>query len=98
MTLQSLACGKVRVLRKEPKGREVENEDVFFFDSNFKHQASCSRRIGGNVGAGLSVFPSATLLIVCSCSGSRSIRYRCARQSTKTSRPRKGCSKTGNTR
>ena len=38
MTLQSLACGKVRVLRKEPKGRDVENEDVFFFESGFKHQ------------------------------------------------------------
>jgi len=38
VTLQSLACGKVRVLRKEPKGRDVENDDVFFFESGFKHQ------------------------------------------------------------
>jgi len=37
-TLQSLACGKVRVLRKEPKGREIENDDQFYFDSTFKHQ------------------------------------------------------------
>jgi len=38
VTLQSLACGKVRVLRKEPKGREVEEGDVFFFESGFKQQ------------------------------------------------------------
>mmetsp|Transcript_20842 Transcript_20842/g.46666 ORF Transcript_20842/g.46666 Transcript_20842/m.46666 type:complete len:729 (-) Transcript_20842:640-2826(-) len=38
VTLQSLACGKVRVLRKEPKGRDVEDGDVFFFESTFKHQ------------------------------------------------------------
>jgi len=37
VTLQSLACGKVRVLRKEPKGRDVTVEDVFFFDHTFKH-------------------------------------------------------------
>jgi len=35
--LQSLACGKVRVLRKEPKGREVEDGDTFSFESDFKH-------------------------------------------------------------
>ena len=28
-TLQSLACGKVRVLSKEPRGREVGDEDAF---------------------------------------------------------------------
>jgi len=38
VTLQSLACAKVRVLRKEPKGRDVADADVFFFDSSFKHQ------------------------------------------------------------
>lgn len=32
VTLQSLACGKVRVLKKEPKGREVEDHDVFSVD------------------------------------------------------------------
>jgi len=35
-TLQSLACGQVRVLRKEPKGREVGDGDVFHFNADFK--------------------------------------------------------------
>ncbi|ORY70774.1 Cullin family-domain-containing protein [Leucosporidium creatinivorum] len=35
-TLQSLACGKVRVLQKHPKGREVDEGDQFSFNSNFK--------------------------------------------------------------
>ncbi|KAL3702128.1 hypothetical protein R1sor_020150 [Riccia sorocarpa] len=34
-TLQSLACGKVRVLLKQPKGREVEDEDTFIFNEEF---------------------------------------------------------------
>ncbi|KAK4056958.1 hypothetical protein OIO90_001858 [Microbotryomycetes sp. JL221] len=34
--LQSLACGKVRVLQKHPKGREVNDEDEFSFNSEFK--------------------------------------------------------------
>ncbi|BBM97655.1 cullin 3 [Marchantia polymorpha subsp. ruderalis] len=34
-TLQSLACGKVRVLLKQPKGREVEDEDTFVFNEEF---------------------------------------------------------------
>eukprot|EP00270_Netrium_digitus_P009725 TRINITY_DN2975_c0_g1_i1.p1 TRINITY_DN2975_c0_g1~~TRINITY_DN2975_c0_g1_i1.p1 ORF type:complete len:809 (+),score=234.88 TRINITY_DN2975_c0_g1_i1:93-2429(+) len=34
-TLQSLACGKIRVLQKEPKGREVEDNDVFVFNEDF---------------------------------------------------------------
>jgi len=34
-TLQSLACGKVRVLNKLPKGREVEDEDSFVFNEEF---------------------------------------------------------------
>ncbi|GMH32280.1 hypothetical protein BSKO_00114 [Bryopsis sp. KO-2023] len=33
--LQSLACGKVHVLLKEPKGREVKSEDHFRFNSSF---------------------------------------------------------------
>jgi len=37
-TLQSLACGKVRILNKVPKGKDVENEDVFSFNKEFKHQ------------------------------------------------------------
>ncbi|EDV26146.1 uncharacterized protein TRIADDRAFT_24582 [Trichoplax adhaerens] len=37
-TLQSLACGKVRVLHKKPKGKEVEDNDVFAYVSDFKHK------------------------------------------------------------
>ncbi|KAJ1645975.1 hypothetical protein LPJ64_002488 [Coemansia asiatica] len=35
-TLQSLACGKHRVLTKEPKGRDVSDTDSFLFNSQFK--------------------------------------------------------------
>lgn len=31
-TLQSLACGKVRVLQKHPKGRDVNDSDTFTFN------------------------------------------------------------------
>lgn len=34
-TLQSLACGKVRVLTKEPKGKDVEDGDTFHFNADF---------------------------------------------------------------
>ncbi|KAF6142825.1 hypothetical protein GIB67_002689 [Kingdonia uniflora] len=34
-TLQSLACGKVRVLQKFPKGREVGDIDSFVFNEDF---------------------------------------------------------------
>ncbi|KAF7840480.1 cullin-4 [Senna tora] len=34
-TLQSLACGKVRVLQKLPKGRDVEDDDSFVFNEAF---------------------------------------------------------------
>ncbi|XP_057545194.1 cullin-4-like [Amaranthus tricolor] len=34
-TLQSLACGKVRVLQKVPKGRDVEDDDSFEFNETF---------------------------------------------------------------
>ncbi|KAM9107686.1 LOW QUALITY PROTEIN: cullin-4A-like [Megaptera novaeangliae] len=37
-TLQSLACRKVRVLIKSPKGREVEDGDKFIFNGEFKHK------------------------------------------------------------
>ena len=37
-TLQSLACGKVRVLTKEPRGREVEDEDVFCVNEGFNER------------------------------------------------------------
>ncbi|KFK28509.1 cullin 4 [Arabis alpina] len=36
-TLQSLACGKVRVLLKEPKGKDVEDGDEFVFNDGFSH-------------------------------------------------------------
>ncbi|KAJ2848833.1 hypothetical protein IWW36_003051 [Coemansia brasiliensis] len=35
-TLQSLACGKFRVLTKEPKSRDVSTTDKFVFNSGFK--------------------------------------------------------------
>lgn len=34
-TLQSLALGKARVLRKEPKGKEVGDADVFTWNKDF---------------------------------------------------------------
>eukprot|EP00191_Tetraselmis_sp_GSL018_P019609 CAMPEP_0177587888 /NCGR_PEP_ID=MMETSP0419_2-20121207/5910_1 /TAXON_ID=582737 /ORGANISM="Tetraselmis sp., Strain GSL018" /LENGTH=773 /DNA_ID=CAMNT_0019078005 /DNA_START=166 /DNA_END=2484 /DNA_ORIENTATION=+ len=37
-TLQSLACGKMRVLLKEPKGREVEDGDQFSFNTGFSEK------------------------------------------------------------
>ena len=35
-TLQSLACGKHRVVCKEPKGKDVDENDEFIFNENFK--------------------------------------------------------------
>nr|KAG5690953.1 hypothetical protein BaRGS_027272 [Batillaria attramentaria] len=37
-TLQSLACGKARVLHKTPKGKDVEDGDKFQFNDDFKHK------------------------------------------------------------
>lgn len=37
-TLQSLACGKARVLSKVPKSKEIENGDKFVFNADFKHK------------------------------------------------------------
>ena len=37
-TLQSLACGKVRVLQKSPKGRDVEDSDAFLFNADFSNK------------------------------------------------------------
>lgn len=34
-TLQSLACAKYKVLRKEPKGRDVHETDTFVFNADF---------------------------------------------------------------
>lgn len=37
-TLQSLACGKARVLQKSPKGKDIEDGDKFTFNDDFKHK------------------------------------------------------------
>lgn len=37
-TLQSLACGKARVLNKNPRGKEVEDPDRFTFNKDFRHK------------------------------------------------------------
>ncbi|KAG8586623.1 hypothetical protein GDO81_005436 [Engystomops pustulosus] len=37
-TLQSLACGKARVLNKIPKSKDVEDGDKFTFNGDFKHK------------------------------------------------------------
>ncbi|KAM0754709.1 Cullin-domain-containing protein [Meredithblackwellia eburnea MCA 4105] len=34
-TLQSLACAKYKILTKVPKGRDINDDDVFFFNSAF---------------------------------------------------------------
>jgi cullin 4 len=35
-TLQSLACGKKKVLKKQPAGKNVNDEDVFLFNDAFE--------------------------------------------------------------
>ncbi|KAL4716905.1 hypothetical protein ACJJTC_012716 [Scirpophaga incertulas] len=37
-TLQSLACGKARVLAKSPRGREVADDDSFAFNADFTNK------------------------------------------------------------
>ncbi|XP_018014430.2 cullin-4A [Hyalella azteca] len=37
-TLQSLACGKARVLTKTPRGKDVEDSDVFHYNADFTNQ------------------------------------------------------------
>ncbi|KAL1282926.1 hypothetical protein QQF64_001729 [Cirrhinus molitorella] len=37
-TLQSLACGKARVLNKIPRGKDVEDADRFNFNADFRHK------------------------------------------------------------
>ncbi|XP_008832150.2 cullin-4B isoform X2 [Nannospalax galili] len=37
-TLQSLACGKARVLSKNPKGKDIEDGDKFICNDDFKHK------------------------------------------------------------
>ncbi|XP_069603296.1 cullin-4B [Ranitomeya imitator] len=37
-TLQSLACGRARVLAKNPKSKDVDDGDKFTFNDDFKHQ------------------------------------------------------------
>jgi hypothetical protein len=35
-TLQSLACGKKKVLKKRPPGRDVNDDDIFIFNDAFE--------------------------------------------------------------
>lgn len=37
-TLQSLACGKARVLQKTPRGKDVGDKDKFMFHYEFAHK------------------------------------------------------------
>lgn len=37
-TLQSLACGKARVLQKNPRGRDIADNDHFIFQSDFTNK------------------------------------------------------------
>nr|DBA13711.1 TPA: hypothetical protein GDO54_017055 [Pyxicephalus adspersus] len=37
-TLQSLACGRARVLAKNPKSKDVDDGDKFTFNGDFRHQ------------------------------------------------------------
>ncbi|KAM8952219.1 cullin-4B isoform 1-T1 [Pelodytes ibericus] len=37
-TLQSLACGRARVLLKNPKSKDVDDGDKFTFNDDFRHQ------------------------------------------------------------
>ncbi|RXM28375.1 Cullin-4B [Acipenser ruthenus] len=37
-TLQSLACGKARVISKTPKSKDVEDGDKFTCNDDFKHK------------------------------------------------------------
>lgn len=36
--MQSLACGKARVIKKTPKGREVDDKDKFHFNHEFNNK------------------------------------------------------------
>ncbi|XP_028416649.1 cullin-4A-like [Dendronephthya gigantea] len=37
-TLQSLACGRARVITKVPKGKDIGDNDIFSFNAEFKHK------------------------------------------------------------
>ncbi|EDO35660.1 predicted protein [Nematostella vectensis] len=37
-TLQSLACGKARVIKKRPQSKDIEDGDIFTFNKEFKHK------------------------------------------------------------
>jgi cullin-4 len=39
-TLQSLACAKLRPLRKHPQGRDIKKTDVFSLNRTFEHPNS----------------------------------------------------------
>lgn len=36
--LQALACGKARVLVKQPKGKDVDEKDEFLVNNEFKYK------------------------------------------------------------
>lgn len=59
-TLQSLACGKVNILNKSPKGREVSTSDSFSYNGDF---ASKHHRIRINALAQREVREEAGLLL-----------------------------------
>merc|ERR1712150_222993 len=40
-TLQSLACGKARVLQKNPKGKDINDGDIFAYNHHFTHNLAC---------------------------------------------------------
>lgn len=37
-TLQSLACGKARVIQKSPRGKDINDEDKFYYNKDFTNQ------------------------------------------------------------
>ena len=72
-TLQSLACGKkeTRVLRKEPAGREVSDEDVFHVNTKFsnkKYRVKINQiQLKETVRSAPCVLPLACCLLCASC-------------------------------
>lgn len=68
-TLQSLACGKARVLNKNPRGKEVEDGDRFNFNNDFKHKLFRIKinQIQMKETVGLIVYLSALSLNCCAC-------------------------------
>lgn len=98
-TLQSLACGKVRVLTKTPKGKDVLDGDVFtvndaFSEPRFRIKAR-RRRGGGGWGARFGVSRGAVGLTH---GARRSTPSRCRKRRRRRTPPTSGCFRTGSTR